>query len=410
MSKTFEEIIAEAQVVMNATEIGENTAERVGGILNDIAEKIKEQFGECYVKPNGGIPQTDLSENVQSVLNSVEGKQDSIADLENIRSGASAGSSAYQKPQGGIPDSDLSEGVQRALSKAESALQSHQDISGKATVIDLFNYRDNRVPTPEYQLSDNYMPYYTYGEYPVQMGIVVEPDEESNNDFYYVGRFTSDNGVTFGYLSFSNKGDWGFRGGNQGFFTEDNVPEALKQAIYAFGLSREKVMDAQDAAIGGIPLRTVKEKGVTVYPVTHSGAIVHNLNAGTTVFEEIEALKRGRKVIYVEFWDDETPAMHKDSASVGDLFYKTDTGELYKAYEEDGVILFRVEPILEGALYIYNYGDFFGIGKIVENTGELHLLHYQSTAETTYKGLMSAEDKRRLNTIFNYGKTQGWWQ
>ena len=387
MSKTYEEIIAEAQVVGSATEIGENTAERVGGVLEDIAKKIQEQNSEYYVKPNGGIPDSDLSEGVRNAIGN-----------------------AYVKPQGGIPDSDLSESVQSSLSKAESALQSHQDISGKATVIDLFNYRDNRVPTPEYLLSDNYMPYYTYGEFPVQMGIVVEPDEESNNDFYYVGRYTPDGGTTFGYLSFSNKGDWGFRGGNQGFFTEDNVPEALKQAIYAFGLSREKVMDAQDAAIGGIPLRTVKEKGVTVYPVTHSGAIVHNLNAETTVFEEIEALKRGRKVIYVEFWDDETPAMHKDSASVGDLFYKTDTGELYKAYEEDGVILFGIEPILEGALYIYNYGDFFGIGKIVENTGVLHLLHYQSTAETTYKGLMSAEDKRRLNTIFNYGKTQGWWQ
>ncbi len=387
MSKTFDEIIAEAQVVMNATEIGENTAERVGGILNDIAEKIKEKFGECYVKPQGGIPQTDLSESVRKAIGN-----------------------AYVKPQGGIPDSDLSENVQNSLSKAESALQSHQNISGKATVIDLSNYRNNRVPTPEYQLSDNYMPYYTYGEFPVQMGIVVEPDEESNNDFYYVGRYTPDGGTTFGYLSFSNKGDWGFRGGNQGFFTEDNVPEALKQAIYAFGLSREKVMDAQDAAIGGIPLRTVKEKGVTVYPVTHSGAVVHDLNAETTVFEEIEALKRGRKVVYVEFWDDEEPPMHKDSASVGDMFYKTDTGELYKAYEEDGVILFGIEPILEGALYIYNYGDFFGIGKIVENTGVLHLLHYQSTAETTHKGLMSAEDKRRLNTIFNYGEAQGWWQ
>lgn len=387
MTKTYEEIIAEAQVVGSATEIGENTAERVGGVLEDIAKKIQEQNSEYYVKPQGGIPQTDLSEGVRNAIGN-----------------------AYVKPQGGIPDSDLSESVQSSLSKAESALQSHQDISGKATVIDLFNYRDNRVPTPEYLLSDNYMPYYTYGEFPVQMGIVVEPDEESNNDFYYVGRYTPDGGTTFGYLSFSNKGDWGFRGGNQGFFTEDNVPEALKQAIYAFGLSREKVMDAQDAAIGGIPLRTVKEKGVTVYPVTHSGAIVHDLNAETTVFEEIEALKRGRKVVYVEFWDDETPAMHKDSASVGDMFYKTDTGELYKAYEEDEVILFRIEPILEGALYIYNYGDFFGIGKIEENTGVLHLLHCQSTAETTYKGLMSAEDKRRLNTIFNYGKTQGWWQ
>ena len=386
MTKTYDEIIAEAQVVGSATEIGENTAERVGGVLEDIAKKIQEQNSEYYVKPQSGIPQTDLSEGVRSAIGN-----------------------AYVKPQGGIPDSDLSESVQSSLSKAESALQHHQDISDKATVIDLQQYVGTRVPTPEYLLSDNYMPYYTYGEYPVQMGIVVEPNEESNNDFYYVGRFTSDNGVTFRYLSFSNKGDWGFRGGNQGFFTEDNVPEALKQAIYAFGLSREKVMDAQDAAIGGKPLRTVKENGVMVYPVSHSGAIVHDLNAETTVFEEIEALKQGRKVLYVEFWDDKNPPMHKDSASVGDLFYKTDTGVLYKAYENDGEILFGIEPILEGALYIYEYGDFFGIGRVKDNARVLHLLHYQTTAEQAYNGLMSAEDKTKLDTIYNYGRSQGWW-
>ena len=389
MSTTITEIQELCEAIQQETQNGSITAARLGSLLILMADKLEENEGS-YHKPSGGIPKTDLAAAVRTSLSKAD--------------------SAYQKPQGGIPQADLSENVQNSLSKAESALQSHQDISGKATVIDLQQYVGTRVPTPEYQLSDNYMPYYTYGEFPVQMGIVVEPNEESNNDFYYVGRYTPDGGTTFGYLSFSNKGDWGFKGGNQGFFTEDNVPEALKQAIYAYGLSRAKVMDAQDAAIGGIPLRTVKEKGAMVYPVSHSGAIVHDLNAETTVFEEIEALKRGRKVVYVEFWDDETPAMHKDSASAGDLFYKTDTGELYKAYEEDGVILFGIEPILEGALYIYNYGDFFGIGKIVENAGVLHLLHYQSTAETTYKGLMSAEDKRRLNTIFNYGKAQGWWQ
>lgn len=35
------------------------------------------------------------------------GKQDAINDLQDIRSGASAGSTAYQKPSGGIPASDL---------------------------------------------------------------------------------------------------------------------------------------------------------------------------------------------------------------------------------------------------------------------------------------------------------------
>lgn len=38
----------------------------------------------------------------------------------------------YAKPAGGIPKSDLDPSVQESLSKADTALQSHQDISGKA--------------------------------------------------------------------------------------------------------------------------------------------------------------------------------------------------------------------------------------------------------------------------------------
>lgn len=38
----------------------------------------------------------------------------------------------YRKPNTGIPKTDLSEAVQTSLGKADSAIQSHQDISGKA--------------------------------------------------------------------------------------------------------------------------------------------------------------------------------------------------------------------------------------------------------------------------------------
>ena len=57
------------------------------------------------------------------INNLVNSKQDTIEDLPNIRSGASAGATAYQKPAGGIALSDLSEEVQASLSKADSALQ-----------------------------------------------------------------------------------------------------------------------------------------------------------------------------------------------------------------------------------------------------------------------------------------------
>ncbi len=56
-----------------------------------------------YIKPDGGIPDTDLSEGVQASL----GKADT----------------AYQKPSGGIATDDLSEGVTSSLGKADSALQ-----------------------------------------------------------------------------------------------------------------------------------------------------------------------------------------------------------------------------------------------------------------------------------------------
>lgn len=49
-------------------------------------------------------------------------KQDTISDLEEIRSGAAAGAAAYNKPADGIPASDLATTVQSALDKANNAL------------------------------------------------------------------------------------------------------------------------------------------------------------------------------------------------------------------------------------------------------------------------------------------------
>ena len=50
-------------------------------------------------------------------------KQDTIADLSTIRSGAAAGATAYQKPGTGIPSTDMASGVQTSLGKADSAYQ-----------------------------------------------------------------------------------------------------------------------------------------------------------------------------------------------------------------------------------------------------------------------------------------------
>lgn len=81
---------------------------------------------------------TELTEAVSEIdgrMDVIESsKQDVIADLADIRSGAAAGSTAYQKPNDGISKDDLASDVQVSLGKADTALQEHQDISGKADV------------------------------------------------------------------------------------------------------------------------------------------------------------------------------------------------------------------------------------------------------------------------------------
>ena len=113
----------------------------------------------AYQKPQGGIPDTDLSAAVQTSLGKadtaiqdVSGKADKVigatendfagldangnlkdsgkkaSDFATAAQGALA-DTAYQKPQGGIPDTDLSAAVQTSLGKADTAIQ---DVSGKA--------------------------------------------------------------------------------------------------------------------------------------------------------------------------------------------------------------------------------------------------------------------------------------
>lgn len=52
----------------------------------------------------------------------LDNKQDSISDLNDIRSGAAKGSTAYQKPAGGIPASDIASGVLPNVSDKESKM------------------------------------------------------------------------------------------------------------------------------------------------------------------------------------------------------------------------------------------------------------------------------------------------
>ena len=49
MAKEISIIRQEAQQVQNATQVGENTAQRVGGVLTDIVDKIATILGATYM-------------------------------------------------------------------------------------------------------------------------------------------------------------------------------------------------------------------------------------------------------------------------------------------------------------------------------------------------------------------------
>ena len=124
---------------------------------NDYDNAEKNKVASAYQKPNNGIPKSDLAKAVQDVLDDADGaykkpvtgipfadladvvqdslsnadeakaglagKQDTISDLQTIRTGAAAGATAYQKPSGGVPKSDLASTVQTSLGKADTAIQ-----------------------------------------------------------------------------------------------------------------------------------------------------------------------------------------------------------------------------------------------------------------------------------------------
>ena len=79
------------------------------GSYNDLKDKP--------VIPEGAVVDEALSDTSKNpvqnkVVNEAIGKkQDTISDLETIRSGAALGATAYQKPSTGIPASDIAEGV-----------------------------------------------------------------------------------------------------------------------------------------------------------------------------------------------------------------------------------------------------------------------------------------------------------
>lgn len=117
-------------------------------LLNDVnaALNAKANKSTTYTKAevDNKIANIDISSQIsnfatdEELANGLATKQNTIANLQQIEDGAALGATAYQKPETGIPPTDLAAGIQSSLNKAETALQSHQDISGKANASDVY--------------------------------------------------------------------------------------------------------------------------------------------------------------------------------------------------------------------------------------------------------------------------------
>lgn len=149
VADTFNDSAA-AQITDGDIEYWNNKSD-FSGSYNDLSDKptippaqVQSDWNQTntsakdYIKNKPTIPQGVVVDNALSstsenpvqnkvINNALNGKQSTIADLNDIRNGAAAGATAYQKPSGGIPKSDLSSSVQTSLGKADTALQSYTE-------------------------------------------------------------------------------------------------------------------------------------------------------------------------------------------------------------------------------------------------------------------------------------------
>lgn len=111
---------------------GEEIDERLAAVDGVIAslETLTEAIAAKYTFPQGGIPETDLDDDVQAALALARTAIQSLAgyytaaQVDGIVSALNNSIAAkYTKPGSGIPASDLASAVQTALGKATSAYQ-----------------------------------------------------------------------------------------------------------------------------------------------------------------------------------------------------------------------------------------------------------------------------------------------
>ena len=118
-----------------------------GSPAADITEEKMAEWDNKYAKPSGGIPQSDLAEEVKGALRKAEQYTGTVTEIKvngnNI--GASGGVvdlgnlGTYSKPTTGIPKSDLNSSVQASLEKADTAVQP-ADIKDDVYIADFTMY------------------------------------------------------------------------------------------------------------------------------------------------------------------------------------------------------------------------------------------------------------------------------
>ena len=105
---TTEEIKKTAILVRDATQIGENTAERVGGVLVDLANKSKELEGNIEAKADTATVYAALANVRNTISTEVQERKEAIAAEAKAREAADA-SEAQARKEGLAKKADVAD-------------------------------------------------------------------------------------------------------------------------------------------------------------------------------------------------------------------------------------------------------------------------------------------------------------
>lgn len=135
------------------------------------------------------LPTNEALQEALTLINTtLSGKQDTISDLAEIRSGAEKGATAYQKPSGGISYDDLSKDVTDDLSYGYSAYIDVQHINGliptqasKTNQLADKDFVNSSISTnTAYYISNNGQPFTSLAQLQAYSGPL------TNNDYAFV--------------------------------------------------------------------------------------------------------------------------------------------------------------------------------------------------------------------------------